>query len=210
MTRPRTAAVLTLAGAFLLGGSALVARHGTVPAAERTVFHAVNDLPGWLYRPLWIFQQFGNLAVALLLLLALAVAFRRPGLAAAAVGAVGAKLVLERVVKASVERGRPGSTIGDVVFRGDVPPHGLSFVSGHAVIATAGATMLMAVLPGRWRALPWVIVALDGLARIYVGAHNPLDIVGGAGLGLVIGGPLYLLLAHHDRAQAGAPVAVAA
>jgi membrane-associated phospholipid phosphatase len=57
--------------------------------------------------------------------------------------------------------------------------------------------MLMAVLPGRWRAAPWVIVALDGLARMYVGAHNPLDIVGGAGLGLVVGAPQYVWLSRR-------------
>ncbi len=52
----------------------------------------------------------------------------------------------------------------------------------------------MAVLPSRWKAFAWAIVMLNGVARIYAGAHNPLDVVGGAGLGLVIGAPLYLLL----------------
>jgi len=72
-----------------------------------------------------------------------------------------------------VERGRPGSTVGDVVLRGDVPTHGLSFVSGHAVITSAAAVMLMAVLGARWRWAPWAVVVLNGLGRIHVGAHNP-------------------------------------
>lgn len=193
--RPILPGLLTaLSGAVLLVACGLVARHGTVGPAERRVFHALNDLPDWLYRPMWTFQQFGNLAVALVVVVVLAAVLWRPGLAAAAVVAVGAKLALERVVKSLVERARPGTSIGDVVLRGNVPRHGFSFVSGHAVITAAMATMLMAVLPRRWKPLPWVIVVLNGVARIYVGAHNPLDVVGGAGLGLVIGGLLYAAL----------------
>jgi len=48
--------------------------------------------------------------------------------------------------------------------------------------------------------VPWVFVVLNGIARIYVGAHNPLDIVGGIGVGLVIAGLLNALLAP-TRAQ---------
>ncbi|MDQ3898721.1 MAG: phosphatase PAP2 family protein [Actinomycetota bacterium] len=206
-----------LGGLVLLVASGLVARGGTVGPAERRVFHAVNDLPQWLYRPMWLFQQFGNLVVAFVLVLGVALVLRRPRLAAAAVVAVVAKLAFERAVKSMVERARPGTSIGDVVLRGDVSRDGLSFVSGHAVITTACATMLMAVLPRRWRPLPWAIVVLNGLARIYVGAHNPLDVVGGVGLGLVIGGLLYAALvagtpvvAHRQGTDAPSPEAHAA
>jgi undecaprenyl-diphosphatase len=186
-----------------------MARTGAVGPAERAVFHAVNDLPGWLYRPMWVFQQAGNLVVAFGLLLVAALVLRRPKLAAAAVVAVVAKLGLERVVKSVVERRRPGSTIGDVILRGDIPVHGLSFVSGHAAITTAAATMLTAVLPRRWQPLPWIVVVLNGVGRVYVGAHNPLDIVGGVGLGLVIGGPLYLWLSHRPPAAGSIDVTAA-
>ncbi len=52
-----------------------------------TVFHAINDLPGWLYPVLWPFQQFGNLLIALAVgvvvaLAAAAVVGRRGGAAA--------------------------------------------------------------------------------------------------------------------------------
>jgi membrane-associated phospholipid phosphatase len=40
--------------------------------------------------------------------------------------------------------------------------------------------------------VPWILVAAVGLARIYLGAHNPLDVVGGAAVGLVLGGLLNL------------------
>lgn len=42
-------------------------------------------------------------------------------------------------------------------------------------------------MPGRWQIPLWTIVALVGIARIFVGAHLPLDVVGGMLLGGIIG-----------------------
>ena len=193
-SRVRTHLVVAGSGLAILAACALVARDGEVGPAERRAFRWINDLPDWLYRPMWLFQQAGNLVIALAIVLVIALLLRSWRLALAGIGAVAGKLALERVVKAAVERRRPGTTIGDIVARGEVPLRGFSFVSGHAVITAAVATILMPLLPGRWRVLPWIFVALNGFARIYVGAHNPLDIVGGIGLGLFIGALLNLVL----------------
>src|SRR2546423_4371085 len=172
----------------------VIASDGTVPAWEADIFHAINDLPGWLYRPLWPFQQLGTILVGPLVAIAAFVLGRRR-LAIAALAATVLKLLGERVVKLLVERERPGTTIGDVILRGDVPANGNSFVSGHAVLAVALAAMLSPYLRGWWKLVPWVLAALNGIARIYVGAHNPLDVVGGAALGLAIGSTLKYALA---------------
>jgi undecaprenyl-diphosphatase len=194
--RRRSYLVASAAGLALLVVCGAVAHSGKVGKVERDVFNAVNDLPDWLYRPMWVFQQFGNLLVAAVIGVVVLVLLRRPRLAIAVPVGVVLKLLLERVVKQVVERARPDTTIGDVHLRGNVPTHGLSFVSGHSVISATIAMLLTAALPPRWRALPWVVVFLNSLARVYVGAHNPLDVIGGLGLGVFIGG---LLVVVFDR-----------
>jgi undecaprenyl-diphosphatase len=163
----------------------------------------VYDVRTWkvVERPSWKEpNEFGNLLVAFAIVLVIAAVLRSSRLAISAVVVVIAKLGLERVVKQFVERERPGTSIGitEIHRHGNVPASGLSFVSGHAVITAAMATILMPYLPRRWRWVPWVFVALNGIARIYVGAHNPLDIVGGVGLGLFIGGVVNFFLAPTE------------
>jgi membrane-associated phospholipid phosphatase len=187
--------MVAAAGLGLLALCGLGAAGGQVSGVERSVFRAINDLPAWLYRPLWIFQQFGNVVIALIIGVVVALWRRRQRVAATVVAAVVLKLGLERVVKQVVQRERPALTVGHIHARGVVSQHGLSFVSGHSVIVTALAVILAPALPTRWKALPWIIVVLNGFTRVYVGAHNPLDVVGGAGLGLFIGGVLCAAIA---------------
>lgn len=181
-------------GLVVLSGGMVVVRDGRVPAGEAELFRTLNDLPGALYPLLWPFQQLGALIVGPILALIALLAGRRR-LALAALLATVAKLVLERGVKAIVTRERPATSIGpDIETRGDVHLDGESFVSGHAVLVAALVTVLTPWLPARWRIVAWVVVGVVCVARVYVGAHNPLDVVCGAGLGLAFGGGLNLLL----------------
>ena len=75
-----------------------------------------------------------------------------------------------------------------------VPPAGLSFPSGHAIVVFAVAVLLLPYLRGWWRAVPVGLALLACVARVYLGAHNPLDVVAGAGAGLLLGGLLTLLV----------------
>src|SRR5829696_4828833 len=171
---------------------AVVAADGQVGPVERAAFHAVNGLPDWLYRPMLAFQYMGVLAMPLVVA-AGALVFRRWRLAAALVLVVPLKLATERLVKLLVQRERPGTTVADAILRG-VHPAGLSFVSGHAIITFAIAGLLALVLPRRWAVVAFVLATLNGVARLYLGAHNPLDVVGGAAVGLAIAATLDLVL----------------
>jgi undecaprenyl-diphosphatase len=190
------------AGISIVCVSALIASSGEVAGWEASIFHGVNDLPDWLEWPMWLFQLAGLLFVPLVVA-AVAAYFRRWWLVAGLVLLVPLKLIVEKaVVKQLVERERPGTTICGYPddfdetcgnFR-DVPLEGLSFVSGHAIIAWGVAALLWPVLPGRWRWLPIAIASLNAIARVYLGAHNPLDVVGGAAIGIALGATISLAL----------------
>ena len=94
-----------------------------------------------------------------------------------------------------VSRERPGTSVGpDIHVRGDVSVIGESFVSGHAVLIAALAAIVTPYLRGRWRPVPAIVVALVMIGRVYVGAHLPLDVLCGAGLGLAVGSVLNLVV----------------
>jgi membrane-associated phospholipid phosphatase len=192
VSRVRRDVVVLVASLAVFTVCAVVAADGRVGPVERATFQAVNGLPEWLYRPMLILQYLGVLAMPLVIA-AGALAFRRWRLAGALVLVVPLKLALERLVKLLVQRERPGTTVPDAILRG-VHQAGLSFVSGHAIITFAIAGLLALVLPRRWAVVAFILATLNAVARVYLGAHNPLDVVGGAAVGLAIAAALDLVL----------------
>jgi undecaprenyl-diphosphatase len=187
-----------LVGLAVLVVGAVIVRDGTVPGWEESVFRAVNDLPGAFYPVLGPVQQLGVLVIGPIVAV-VALVLRRYRLAVAALIVTVAKLVSERIVKAVVSRERPYTSIGpDIHLRGDVSTSGESFVSGHAMLVAALATVIWPYLPARWRPILWIVVALVMIGRVYVGAHNPLDVVCGAALGVAIGVAVNFLLGAPD------------
>ena len=63
-----------------------------------------------------------------------------------------------------------------------MPQSGDGFISGHAAISAALAAGVVPVLPGATPVLA-ALAGTVGFSRLYVGAHLPLDVVGGAALG---------------------------
>jgi membrane-associated phospholipid phosphatase len=185
------------AGAVVLVLCALPVHADRVGALEADAFRLVNDLPSLPFPVVWVPMQLGNFLVVPAAALA-ALALRRWRLAAGLALAGAGVYVLAKVVKRFVERGRPRGLLADTVVRG-AEPHGLGFVSGHIAVVTALALVAWPWLPrwGRWAA--GAAVAAVFLARMYVGAHLPLDMVGGAALGLAVGALVRLLLGVPAR-----------
>jgi undecaprenyl-diphosphatase len=180
-------------GLVLLGLSVAGARRSDIAPAEVRVFHALNGLPDGLYRPLWLPMQLGNLVVGTLAGLAVALVDGDLAVAMGVVAAMLLKLVVERVLRHEMAaylsvRQRPGTSQDGAILRGDVPKSGPSFPSGHVILVAAVGCLVLPVLPVGWWWAPTVLIALVMLGRVYVGAHNPLDVTAGLGAGLVLGG----------------------
>lgn len=177
---------------MLLALSALPIEARHVGGTETSVFHWINDLPGGLYWPVWVVMQLGNLLAVPVAAIA-ALIWRRVRLAVDLVLAGGGAWLGAKIVKQLVPRGRPGQLLGHVILH-HAPAAGHGFVAGHAATAFALATVAMPYLGrrARWVAIGLAVIVCFG--RVYVGAHLPLDVVGGAALGAGIGALVHVLL----------------
>ena len=102
-------------------------------------------------------------------------------------GGGGGAWLTAKVAKHLVGRGRPATHLREVAVRAGGTNNGRGYVSGHAAVATALAATLSPRLPARGRVAAAALVAVVGFARIQNGSHLPLDVIGGAGLGLLVG-----------------------
>jgi undecaprenyl-diphosphatase len=96
-----------------------------------------------------------------------------------------------------VERGRPFQLLPDVHIHG-AASLGLGFPSGHAAVAVLIATVSWPYLGRRGRVVAVFLAALVCLARLWVGAHLPLDVVAGASLGFAVGTALVAVIGRPD------------
>ncbi len=184
------------AGLVVLALSINEARKPSISAAEARAFRACNRLPGWLHWVLWLPMQLGNLVVGTLVGLAVAIAYGDVAVGIGVILAMLLKLVTERVIRHRMAdyltvRQRPGtSQVAAILRGGDVPASGPSFPSGHVILVAAIACVVAPDLPVAWWWLPFLATLLVMFGRVYVGAHNPLDVTAGLGAGLVLGGIL--------------------
>lgn len=105
----------------------------------------------------------------------------------AILGVVGLILsVFAPQIKIIVPRWRPPSMLPYDIVLLVHPLYGGSFPSGHTMSSFAIATVL--AMRHRWTAPPaFALAAIIGLSRISVGVHWPLDVLGGAIIGVALG-----------------------
>lgn len=185
---------------MVLVASSFAALTDSISDIELAVFRWVNDAGDVPWAMPWVPMQLGNV-VAVPVSALVALAFGRIRLALGLAGAGMLAWVAAKGVKDVVDRGRPGALVEGAGLR-DAHPGGLGFPSGHAAVAATLAIVVWPHLNRAGRVAVVVLATLVGILRLYVGAHLPLDITGGLGLGLAVGGAIAAVLGWQQTRRA--------
>ena len=202
MLARRSAIAMVVGGALLLAVSWVAAAAESVSTAEVDLFRFVNDWPDWLERPIWPLMQFGAIAIVPMVAVAVWFIMRRRRLSIGIAVTAFAAWVLAKGVKALIERGRPQDYLDEVNFRPQW--EGLGFVSGHAAVVFAMAAVLSPYLSRPWKVVVWAVAVATGVLRMYTAAHLPLDVTGGAGLGIALAGLWHLAMSPRIHTSSDA------
>jgi undecaprenyl-diphosphatase len=180
-------------GAALFGVSALLLKTGTLSWDER-LFRVLNEVPSAVLTPLSHLFLPAGIVVVVVLAVVYVVA-RNQGVLPVAAGAAAAALAwaLAHVAKAIADRPRPYEVMAGAVLR-QQPAHGTSFPSSHTAVTVAVVIALVPFLARSLAAAGIGYAVLVGWSRVYLGVHYPLDVLGGAGIGLAAGGVILLAL----------------
>jgi glycosyltransferase 2 family protein len=182
--------------------TAVSARQDRVGRREARAFRAVNGLPDSFYGPVWVIMQLGALGAVPAAAIAALLARDRELAGRLLAGGTGS-WALSKLVKRIVRRSRPAALVSGARTRGR-DASGLGYLSGHAGVAVAMGAAALPRLSRSGRAVVAATVPVVGLSRIYVGAHLPLDVAGGAGLGLAVEAAVALawhLSGHADQSD---------
>lgn len=185
---------------------------------DRSLFLTVNewarDTP-WLHAPLQVFAGYGVVVFGALIVVGYVLARRRRSLDALAATlwtglATLLAVAINQPIAAGVNEPRPFASLPHILVlahRSADP----SFASDHATMAGAVAVGLFFV-SRRLGSVAAALAVLMAFARVYVGAHYPVDVVAGLLLGGIVAGGGWLLLRGALRGllrwAAGTPLRV--
>ncbi len=122
-------------------------------------------------------------------------------LRAALVGLALSELITQ-VLKRVADQPRPTASVPGLDVHGyPKDPFGKAYPSAHTAVAVGLVTALWPWLTRPQRVVGVVVALLVALNRLYIGAHWPVDVVGGAAIGLLAGALCWLVAARWPIAR---------
>jgi membrane-associated phospholipid phosphatase len=196
-----TSLIVLLVGASLFSASAALVGSGALHE-DRVIERTLNQVPSWadsLLTPLS--RLFAPVGIALVALVSVGYCVIRIR-SAWPIAFAGLAMVLawlgDHGAKAVADRPRPYQSVSGAILR-QAPAHGTSFPSSHTAVAVALCLAIIPYLPRPGAAIAVVYVALLAWSRVFLGVHFPLDVLGGAGIGLMAGAVTLLVSGYVDR-----------
>ncbi|MHB8671853.1 MAG: flippase-like domain-containing protein [Acidimicrobiales bacterium] len=183
--------VRVVLGALITLASYLVARGDNPGRVQGNLFRLINELPAGAATMLVGFTQLGALGFVPVAA-GIALLRRRPRLAQSMLIAGLGAWAVAKAVQLAANLESPDLVVPHVVLRGATAA-GHGFPATHVAVAAALATVAGTHLSRSTRRLAWLGVATVGIARVYVGAHLPIDVLGGAGIGWAAGAAMLLM-----------------
>jgi len=183
---------------------ALLRRLNPVAAADTTIFLLVNELP---HTPLFNAVMQGitasmNRGDAWVIMLLIATLFDHKRGRRALLEVLPplwlATATVEYPIKGVFRRRRPFIEMVRAIVIGK-KPGGYSFPSGHSAAAFAGAVLISHHYP-RWATILYLLAALVGFSRIYLGVHYPGDVLTGGISGISLASGYRYLIAQITEA----------
>ena len=105
-------------------------------------------------------------------------------------------LLCNMLLKPLFDRTRPYYVLG---YEPLIAPVGdPSFPSGHTAVSFAAATAIYAINK-KWGIAAYIFAIVMGFSRLYLGVHFPLDVLGGAVVGMIAAKLVLAVFARFDR-----------
>jgi glycosyltransferase 2 family protein len=161
--------------------SAWLARDGKMAEWEKDVFNVIYGLPIALTPVFLLITQLGNITVFFILAAVYFVKRQHHVVVRLFLNGLSAYL-LAGVAKDLLGRPRPVELLVGVIGR-DVLTRGPGFPSGHVALATAVLLTIAHYSPKKYQWLAPAGIMAVAVSRIYLGAHAPLDVLGGFAIG---------------------------
>ncbi len=180
--------VLCLVSWYIVAG-------GQTSATETSIFRAFNDLPFAIRLPFAVISYLGTI-YALLIICAVLSLLKKYYWTLQIFLAGSIAWVTANAIKMAEIRERPYDLLSNVNLM-ESRDMVAGFPSAHAALITAVA---LALFTKEDRHIYWLLllaVALVGVSRLVVGVHFPLDIIGGAGIGLMVGSVIKLIFLNY-------------